>query len=67
MVDELLIDPVTGLPTDQDMSRLVGRLGDEDVVVALHLDNFDQTHDEAGRKRVLAEFGSLLRDRGPRP
>ena len=61
MVDELLIDPITGLPTDQDMSRLVGRLGDEDVVVALHLDNFDQTHDEAGRKRVLAEFGSLLR------
>lgn len=39
LVEDLSVDPVTGLPTGAEATRLVGRLGEEDVLVLLEVDD----------------------------
>jgi len=58
------VDILTGLPNRRTMSRLLGRLKDGDILVALDLDNFrevNQTHGYDTGDDVLRGFSRALR------
>lgn len=61
MVDELSIDPETGLATGDEASKLVGRLGPEDVVVVLEIDPPVPGSKVAAKPSVLTAFARMLR------
>lgn len=61
LVEDLSIDPVTGLATGNEASRLVGRLGEDDVLVLLEIDVDGPERVPADAERINAEFGKLLR------
>ena len=64
--EELSIDPATGLLTGDAVGRLVGRLGEDDVVVTIAFDEDDDASDtrQAARDEDRrARFGRVLRDK----
>jgi GGDEF domain-containing protein len=61
LVDDLSIDPVTGLSTGNEASRLIGRLGEDDVLVLLEIDVDGPGRSAENTEKLNAEFGKLLR------
>ena len=59
------IDALTGLPERAAMGRLMARLAQDDVLIAIDLDNFERINESDGRQAgdaVLRAFGRVLRD-----
>lgn len=61
LVEDLSVDPITGLPSGAEAMRLVGRLGVDDVLVLLEIDNDGPERTAEVIDRLNAEFGKLLR------
>ncbi len=61
LVEDLSVDPVTGLPTGAEATRLVGRLGEDDVLVLLEVDD-GASRADAATDAINGEFGKLLRN-----
>lgn len=62
LVDDLSVDPITGLQTGAESTKLLGRLGPEDVVVLLELDHDLPERPAQEIDALNARFGKLLRD-----
>jgi diguanylate cyclase (GGDEF)-like protein len=63
LAEEAEIDPLTGLATRRVLGRFLGRLGPDDVVVLIDLDDFKALNDARGHvegDRVLSAFGRTI-------
>jgi diguanylate cyclase (GGDEF)-like protein len=59
------IDALTGLPERAAIGRLMARLAQDDVLIAIDIDNFERINESDGRQAgdaVLRAFGRVLRD-----
>ncbi len=59
------LDALTGLPERASMGRLMARLAQGDVLIAIDLDDFEQINESDGRQAgdaVLRTFGRVLRE-----
>jgi len=65
LAEDASIDPLTRLPNRRRIRRALGRLGPENTVVMIDIDNFKAINDSAGHEGgdlVLRMFGSMLAD-----
>lgn len=61
LVEDLSIDPVTGLSTGNEATRLIGRLGEDDVLVLLEIDVDGPGRSPSDTEKLNGVFGKMLR------
>ena len=61
LVEDLSVDPTTGLASGSEATRVIGRLVGEDVLVLIEIDDDGAERNAAKVDQLHAEFGKLLR------
>ena len=61
LVEDLSVDPTTGLASGSEATRIIGRLAGEDVLVLIEIDDDGAERTVAKADQLHAEFGKLLR------